>query len=125
MARNADTSRTSEVTWKDLHDGDIIIDRANERWHVHKVTRRNLDVQITVMRDGEVRGFTGDMRRIVVVQNEHECDCNGSGMYVRGFENDRPVGAGTCFRCRGKGYQTRADVIRNITYWNKYARVGA
>lgn len=48
------------------------------------------------------------------------CDgCNGSGIYYgRGYvENGVFKGfTGTCFRCGGKGRQTKSDVARNRTY---------
>lgn len=57
------------------------------------------------------------------------CDgCNGSGIYYgRGYvENGVFKGfTGKCFRCNGKGFQTREDSRRNYGYDNFYRRVWA
>lgn len=49
-----------------------------------------------------------------------ECDgCRGDGVhYGRGaVVNGKFVGfTGVCFRCGGKGHQTKSDVARNRTY---------
>lgn len=43
--------------------------------------------------------------------------CGGTGRYVRGTENGRPMfGEGECFRCQGKGRQDLADAFRNRAY---------
>jgi hypothetical protein len=52
--------------------------------------------------------------------------CNGTGRFITGTLNGQPVGpGGPCFRCGGKGYQTRADGARNWGYDNFYQRVSA
>ena len=55
-----------------------------------------------------------------------KCDgCNGSGTYYgRGsVVNGKFVGfSGECYRCRGKGHQTPADVKRNRYYDNHVRR---
>lgn len=53
-------------------------------------------------------------------------DCGGTGRWVCGpITNGVPAREGVCFRCRGKGWQTRQDFYRNRTYDNKYRRVWA
>jgi hypothetical protein len=56
-----------------------------------------------------------------------ECDgCKGDGIYDgRGYvENGKFKGhTGTSFRCRGKGFQTPADVKRNRYYDNRVRRI--
>ena len=43
--------------------------------------------------------------------------CAGTGMYITGSVNGQLTGpGGQCFRCRGKGKQTYADGVRNMTY---------
>jgi hypothetical protein len=53
-------------------------------------------------------------------EGTEECDgCNGSGVYYgRGaVVNGKFVGfTGTCYRCGGKGHQTKSDVKRNRAY---------
>lgn len=54
------------------------------------------------------------------------CCCDGSGVYYgHGYvENGTFRGhVGECFRCRGKGYQTPADVKRNDYYDNHVRRL--
>ena len=52
-------------------------------------------------------------------------DCGGTGKYRRGsYVNGKFIGfTGTCYRCAGKGHQTRDDVKRNSNYDNYYRRV--
>lgn len=72
--------------------------------------------------------YTVERDRMVTVHAEHECQCGGSGAhYGRGYvENGVFKGTiGVCYGCHGKGWQTRADVIRNHVYWSKYAHVYA
>jgi DnaJ-class molecular chaperone len=49
-----------------------------------------------------------------------ECDgCNGSGVYygAGSVVNGQFVGfKGKCYRCGGKGHQTKSDQARNRTY---------
>ena len=43
--------------------------------------------------------------------------CSGTGRFVRANLNGKPAGpGGECFRCEGKGYQTKEDSIRNAAY---------
>jgi hypothetical protein len=54
------------------------------------------------------------------------CDCGGSGKYYGHgvVENGVFKGfVGTCFRCKGKGWQDASDRSRNETYDNKYRRI--
>lgn len=50
--------------------------------------------------------------------------CDGTGKYIWGaITNGVPAKSGTCFGCKGKGYQTPEDVKRCENYWNHFARV--
>jgi hypothetical protein len=43
--------------------------------------------------------------------------CGGTGKFVTRVENGVPKGpGGECFRCEGKGYQTKDDEKRNENY---------
>lgn len=43
--------------------------------------------------------------------------CAQTGKYITGTVNGKPVGpGGDCYRCAGKGYQTREDEQRNETH---------
>jgi len=61
-----------------------------------------------------------------VQEDRHDCDgCRGDGVYHgRGYvENGVFKGfTGTCFRCQGKGFQTKSDLARCRVYDNKYRR---
>jgi hypothetical protein len=47
--------------------------------------------------------------------------CAGTGQFITGSLNGRPVGpGGICFRCGGKGHQTPEDSHRN--YWSDVKR---
>ena len=66
-------------------------------------------------------GTTGDWPEIKPQpEGTEDCDgCNGSGVfYGRGaVVNGKFVGfTGTCFRCGGKGHQTKKDLGRNRCY---------
>lgn len=50
--------------------------------------------------------------------------CAGTGRYITGTLNGVPVGpGGPCYRCAGKGFQTKADQRRNWGYDNFGQRV--
>ena len=51
--------------------------------------------------------------------------CGGSGLWRAGhIENGRFVGTtGTCFPCRGKGFQTPADKRRTDFYYDHFYQV--
>lgn len=52
--------------------------------------------------------------------------CSGTGAYITGMLNGKPVGpGGICFRCSGKGFTTDADQRRNYGYDNFYRNVAA
>lgn len=57
------------------------------------------------------------------------CDgCRGDGVYygAGSFVNGHFVGfTGKCYRCGGKGYQTKKDVRRNTYYDNHVRRIPA
>jgi hypothetical protein len=45
------------------------------------------------------------------------CDsCGSTGRWCAGTENGQPIRPGVCFRCSGKGYQSRDDGKRNWGY---------
>jgi hypothetical protein len=61
------------------------------------------------------------------INGETHCGrCAGTGRYVTSICNDVPIGpeGEVCYRCRGKGYQTKKDVARNSYYDNHYRGVG-
>lgn len=117
-------SAVETISITELHAGDELISSdGNGSLYVHKVRRSGDSVKVEVFRDG-AHEYTLPATRTVSVSVERPCDCGGSGIYHWGGSvNGRPRNSGTHFACAGKGYQTRADVIRNITYWNKYARI--
>ena len=133
--RKADTSKVLPTSARNVHEDDVLIGTDGLRYRVTGVQRtlwlRYLVVQ-PIMPDGtyvqDHLRYTVDVDRDVQVQMEHECTCDGSGIYYisGGTVNGVFVGqTGKCFGCHGKGWQDRSDVIRNRTYWSKYARVGA
>jgi len=125
-ARKANTRLVLDTTIDNVHAHDVLLGRKGERFLVDSKTRKGLRVKVEWLNlDTLTRGeHTLDQTHLVRVQAEHECDCNGTGRYSWGGSvNGVPVHTGEHFACHGKGYQTRADVIRNQTYWNKYARV--
>ena len=47
--------------------------------------------------------------------------CSGTGRYITGVRNGKPVGpGGPCYRCAGEGMQTWEDGIRNSTHDRHY-----
>lgn len=63
--------------------------------------------------------------REVKVTDRTRCPrCVGTGSYITGTVNGKPVGpGGPCFRCAGKGFQTDEDRRRNYGYDNFGQRV--
>lgn len=55
-------------------------------------------------------------------EGKHPCRrCAQTGRFIPYVENGVPKGpGGSCFRCNGKGYHTRADRIRNAA-WERHA----
>ncbi len=122
MPRKAITERYFEVTADAIHAGDILLHRLERNvTHVFRVTRRAGRVTIaTPLRDT----YTVDATRVVRVQAEQPCRCGGTGVWSwGGTVNGEPVKTGVDFHCQGKGYQNRSDVIRNITYMEKYQKI--
>lgn len=112
-----------------VHAYDVIV-KGERRWHVAERTFRAGMVVLVTQEDGcdYSKPWTLDCAYLVTVLVEHDCQCAGSGLYYSGggVENGVYTGkTGPCFGCHGKGWQSRADVIRNQTYWNKYARISA
>jgi hypothetical protein len=76
-------------------------------------------------------GWTGEIRvddtQFHVDGTFHCGRCAGTGAFITGSLNGKPVGpGGICFRCEGKGRHTRADRKRNhfhdMNAWNRAAR---
>lgn len=133
IARKANTLLSLPTTAASVHEDDVLIGTDGLNYRVTGVQRtlwlRYLVVQ-PIMPDGTYvqthLRYCVDVDKDVSVQMEHECTCDGSGVhYGRGHvENGKFMGTtGVCFGCHGKGWQDRTDVIRNRTYWSKYARV--
>ena len=123
VARKANENLTLPLTAQKLHANDAIVCKDNSILHVRKV--RTLGAS-TKIEDWSDRTWTVSPDREITVRAEQNCTCNGSGVFRGGgmVENGVYKGfEGTCFGCRGKGWQDRADVIRNETYWSKYARI--
>lgn len=128
MSRKANTSLVLDVTVDQVHECDVLVGRGGNDvlFYVEAYKRMNLRRQVTTVNlDTRERStYTMDMNHLVRVRAEHECDCNGSGVYIWGpIVNGTPTHAGEHFACHGKGYQDRSDVIRNRVYWDRYARV--
>lgn len=120
--RPARTALTEQATASDLHAHDLLVGTTpGTTYWVESVKRRGAQVTITLV-DGTT--YTVDAARPVTVLAERACDCGGRGTYSWGGSvNGVPAHTGTHFACNGKGWQSRQDVIRNATYWNKYARI--
>lgn len=131
MARTADTQLVTHVAARDLHAGDTIRAKDGADLWVHEVKRTHGMVRVTVVADTQDRTwstYTLDPDRMVPALTETPCDCNGSGIHHgAGYvENGVFKGrTGVHFACGGKGWQDRADTIRNRTYWAKHARISA
>jgi hypothetical protein len=126
MPRNARTELTSTIAASEVHSGDTIVGKDGNHLHVDRAWSKNGTATIRIDHNG--RDWTVPADREVTVLTEHECDCNGTGHFRFGGVVENGVykgGQGEHFACHGKGYQTRQDVIRCITYWNKYARISA
>lgn len=113
-----------DLTVDNVRQDDILVGkRGGERFTVvHAATRSGI-TRITVLPvvfGGAEYQRTYELphTHLVRVLAEHECDCNGTGMFSRGMHNGKPVNAGTHYRCQGKGFQTRRDVQRNSTHDN-------
>lgn len=122
--RAAITSRTETVPVTEIHSGDLLVATDGDSdLYVHAVKRSGSVVSVTVWRDGE-RVWDLPTERLVTVRTEFPCDCGGSGVYRwGGTENGKTAKEGPHYACAEKGWQSRSDVIRNSTYWNKYARI--
>jgi hypothetical protein len=129
MAQNrlADTSKTETILLSEVHAGDLLLSNdGGADLYVFSVKTLAGNRIVEVFREGQSSIYTLRADYEVQVRAEFPCDCHGSGAYAWGaVENGKPAKVGPHFACREKGYQTRSDVIRNITYWNKYARISA
>jgi hypothetical protein len=117
---------TETITASDLHAGDSLVGKDGmTQYYVHSAKKRAGTVTVEVYSDGGGRTWELPAERPVTVVTQRPCtDCGGTGVYKWGtITNGVPANSGEHFACRGKGYQDRSDVIRNITYWNKYARI--
>lgn len=124
--RKAHTSMLVETTIDNAHTHDVLHNRKGERWLVQEVKRVGLRRRVRVL---NLETLATDERTyeqsyLVRIQAEHECECGGTGVWAWGGSmNGKPVHAGEHFRCQGKGWQSRADVVRNSNYDNYGARV--
>lgn len=129
-ARKASPTVQLQVTVDCLHAGDVLV-KGHREWYVEDVGRRGTQVALEVRSqdfDEPPTHYLLDQAYLVTVKAEHDCQCAGSGLYYSGgaIVNGVYTGnTGPCFGCHGKGWQNRKDVIRNHTYWAKYARIGA
>lgn len=127
--RKADTSVRLDCTIDQVHVRDVLLGRSQgERFLVEDYKRVNLRRTVTTMELTTLvtRTYTLDMNHLVRVQVEHECECHGTGLWSWGGSvNGVPVNTGTHFRCGGKGWQSRTDVLRNYNYDNFGSRYTA
>jgi hypothetical protein len=125
MPRKANEDARTQITARDLHAHDYLVLRAGGSTVVEEI--RNAAGR-TLVKAYDWAPYAVDSDYPVTVHTEHACDCHGSGIFRGGgvVENGVYKGyEGPHFACGGKGWQDRQDVIRNITYWNKYARIYA
>lgn len=124
--RKADESVTLETTVDQVHTHDIV-HKGGVRFLIEGYRRFNLRRTLTVRNltfATQVMTCAWDMNHVVFVQLEHSCECGGTGMWSWGGSvNGVPVHTGVHFRCDGKGWQDRADVVRNYNYDNYAVRV--
>lgn len=82
-------------------------------------------LEATAALDSHIRNATADKPS----EPDTKCDgCGGSGIwYGRGYMLNGVFQGptGKCFRCDGKGHQTKADRIRNSNYDNYIRRIEA
>jgi hypothetical protein len=54
----------------------------------------------------------------------HKCGGRGVVCFGGAVVNGRYTGkSGTCYACKGKGWQDKSDERRNAYYWNHVARI--
>lgn len=116
----------TNLTARELTERDVLVARDRTRtFAVLSVVKSNTAVEITT--DAGVH--TLEPTHGVIVLDRFECDgCSGDGVHHgRGYvENGVFHGhTGVCFRCHGKGTQSRADQERNTYYDNQVRRVHA
>ena len=123
--RTANTALTETIPLSEVHAGDLLLSNdGGADLYVASIKTSGGNKIVTVWRDGSENTYTLRADYEVEVRSEFPCDCRGSGVYAWGGSvNGRPVKTGPHFACAEKGWQSRSDVIRNITYWNKYARI--
>lgn len=78
--------------------------------------------------DGESAIANGALQRWLAGRTQPQTEkcrrCAGTGQFITYVENGVPKGpGGICFRCNGKGFQTKADSKRNWGYDNFYRRI--
>lgn len=128
MARQADTQATTDVLARELHKGDLIRTHTGDNLLVTEVGTRGQYTRVEARWRDQGGVYLVDADRKVTVFTEHACDCGGTGIYHGAGYVENGVFKGTTgphFACHGKGWQSRADVIRNWVYWAKYARISA
>jgi hypothetical protein len=125
MPRTANETKHAEISADCLHAHDVILCNDGTTLRVESANKRSGRVTLLTW---EGARYVVDATRLVKVQVEHGCDCSGRGTFRGGgvVENGVYKGMeGVHYACHGKGWQDRADTIRNSTYWNKYARISA
>jgi hypothetical protein len=125
MPRKANAS-TAPLTADSIHKADTLVGTDGRLHYVDHVTKAGAKVKIIAFSGGEVGRWEVARHREVQVRLEQDCPCDGSGIFRGGgvVENGVYKGyEGVCFGCSGKGFQNRADMIRNHVYWAKYARI--
>lgn len=128
MPRNP-RSTTAPLTVGVLHQHDVVLKDNREfvitqmAWHLGRVK-----LEVYDRTSGDTIRTTLPPLHPVEVRTEHQCVCSGTGIFRGGGSVVNGVYQGfqgRCFPCDGKGWQNRADVIRNYVYWAKYARISA
>jgi hypothetical protein len=120
------TETTVELPARDLRAGDLLLARDSElRFRVYE-TRKDGAGKILVRAESELGQVTYHLppeRVSRVLDREPACDptCHNGTYHGAGvIENGVFKGiTGRCFRCSGKGWQSRADRLRNWWYDNR------
>jgi len=94
--------------------GEYLVDRANHHSMIYSALEINELKKMQLM---------DEKKKIKEIpEGCIECTCGGSGLYFgKGYVLNGVFQGyvGTCYRCGGKGYQTKADVKRNNYYDNR------
>lgn len=111
-----------DVEARNVREGDVLVARSGDMtWLVIMHEKRGDGVTMQALEGDVWRLEAGYLCRVL---DRRECD--GScveGAYIAGaVVNGKLPVRGKCFRCGGKGYQTRADALRNHYYDNRVRR---